>query len=144
MDAGRCAVSKIPADRWTQSLHYHPRPKERGRSYTFAAGVLDDIWGFDPTVFRISPREAEQIDPQQRLQLELAFEACEDAGFAPSRLAGTGTGVYVGASALDYSTIGLHDPALAVPLPTPILRPATPCLSYRIASPIFSTCMGRA
>ena len=113
MDAGRCAVSKIPADRWPQTLHYHPRTKERGRSYTFAAGVLDDIWGFDPTVFRISPREAEQIDPQQRLQLELAFEACEDAGFAPSRLAGTGTGVYVGASALDYSTIGLHDPALA-------------------------------
>ncbi len=53
------------------------------------------------------------MDPQQRLLLELAFEACEDAGFAPSRLAGTQTGVYVGASALDYSTIGLHDPAVA-------------------------------
>ena len=52
------------------------------------------------------------MDPQQRLLLELAFEACEDAGFAPSKLAGTQTGVYVGASALDYSTIGLHDPAV--------------------------------
>ncbi len=112
MDSGGCAVSKIPADRWPHSLHYHPRTKERGRSYTFAAGVLDDIWGFDPSVFRISPREAEQIDPQQRLLLELAFEACENAGFAPSSLAGTKTGVYVGASALDYSIIGLHDPAL--------------------------------
>ena len=75
--------------------------------------MLDDIWGFDPAVFRISPREAEQIDPQQRLMLELAFEACEDAGFAPSDLAGGAAGVYVGASALDYSTIALHDPALA-------------------------------
>ncbi len=74
---------------------------------------MDDIWGFDPGVFRISPREAEQIDPQQRLLLELVFEACEDAGVPPSRMAGSGAGVYVGASALDYSTIALHDPALA-------------------------------
>ena len=106
-------MSRIPADRWPQGRFGHPRTKERGRSYTWAAGVLDDIWGFDPGVFRISPREAEQIDPQQRLMLELVFEACEDAGIPPSRLGGSGAGVYVGASALDYSTIALHDPALA-------------------------------
>ena len=111
--AGRCAISRVPADRWPLARHGHPRAKEPGRSYTWAAGVLPDIWGFDPSVFRISPREAQQIDPQQRLLLELAFEACEDAGFAPSKLAGSQTGVYVGASALDYSTIGLHDPAVA-------------------------------
>jgi acyl transferase domain-containing protein/NADPH:quinone reductase-like Zn-dependent oxidoreductase/acyl carrier protein len=105
-------VSRIPPDRWPQALHGHPRVKERGRSYAWAAGVLDDIWGFDPGVFRISPREAEQIDPQQRLLLELAFEAIEDSGVAPSSLAGSRTGVYVGASALDYSIVGLHDPAL--------------------------------
>ena len=110
---GRCAVSEIPSDRWPLSRHGHPRVREPGRSYTWAAGVLPDIWGFDPNVFRISPREAQQIDPQQRLLLELAFEACEDGGFAPSELAGSETGVYVGASALDYSTIGLHDPAVA-------------------------------
>jgi phthiocerol/phenolphthiocerol synthesis type-I polyketide synthase C len=113
--AGRCSVSTIPPDRWPLARHGHPRAKEPGRSYTWAAGVLPDIWGFDPSVFRISPREAPQIDPQQRLLLELAFEACEDGGFAPSTLAGTQTGVYVGASALDYSTIGLHDPAVADP-----------------------------
>ena len=113
--AGRCTVSTIPPDRWPLARHGHPRAKEPGRSYTWAAGVLPDIWGFDPSVFRISPREAQQIDPQQRLLLELAFEACEDGGFAPSKLAGTQTGVYVGASALDYSTIGLHDPAVADP-----------------------------
>jgi acyl transferase domain-containing protein/NADPH:quinone reductase-like Zn-dependent oxidoreductase/acyl carrier protein len=75
--------------------------------------VLPDIWGFDPSVFGISPREAEQMDPQQRLLLELAFEACEDAGFAASRLSGTRTGVYVGTSAADYSTIGFHDASVA-------------------------------
>jgi phthiocerol/phenolphthiocerol synthesis type-I polyketide synthase C len=113
LESGRCSVSRIPADRWSQGRFGHPRPKERGRSYTWAAGVLDDIWGFDPAVFRISPREAEQIDPQQRLLLELVFEACEDAGVPPSHLGGSDAGVYVGASALDYSTIALHDPALA-------------------------------
>jgi acyl transferase domain-containing protein/NADPH:quinone reductase-like Zn-dependent oxidoreductase/acyl carrier protein len=113
LSAGRCAVSTVPPDRWPLERHGHPRVTERGRSYTWAAGVLPDIWGFDPSVFGISPREAEQMDPQQRLLLELAFEACEDAGFAPSRLAGTRTGVYVGTSAADYSTIGFHDPSVA-------------------------------
>ncbi len=103
----------MPPDRWRLERHGHPRVTERGRSYTWAAGVLPDIWGFDPGVFGISPREAEQMDPQQRLLLELTFEACEDAGFAPSRLAGTRTGVYVGTSAADYSTIGFHDVSLA-------------------------------
>ncbi|HZZ62671.1 MAG TPA: SDR family NAD(P)-dependent oxidoreductase [Roseiarcus sp.] len=112
LSAGRCAVSTIPADRWPLARHWHPSVREAGRSYTWAAGILPDIWGFDPSVFRVSPREAQQMDPQQRLLLELAFEACEDAGLAPSKLAGTETGVYVGASALDYSTIGLHDPAV--------------------------------
>ena len=113
LESGRCAVSEIPGDRWPRDRFGHPRLKERGKSYTWAAGVLDDIWGFDPAVFRISPREAEQIDPQQRLLLELVFEALEDAGIPPSTMASCGAGVYVGASALDHSTIALHDPALA-------------------------------
>src|SRR5207253_1783009 len=108
---GRCTVSCIPPDRWPQERLMHPRPKERGRSYTWAAGVLDDIWGFDPAVFGISPREAEQMDPQQRLLLELAWEALEDAGIRPSALAGTETGVFVGGSTLDYGNLRLHDPA---------------------------------
>src|SRR5579875_1836118 len=66
---GRCAVSRIPADRWSLDRLIHPRA-ERGRTYTWAAGALDDIWGFDPAAFGLSPREAEQMDPQQRLLLE--------------------------------------------------------------------------
>ena len=113
LTGGGCAVSSIPADRWPLDRYFHPRPKTPGRSYTWAAGVLPDIWGFDANVFAISPRAAQQLDPQQRLLMELAFEACEDAGFAPSKLAGSRTGVYVGLSALDYSTIALHDIAVA-------------------------------
>ncbi|WP_034992390.1 type I polyketide synthase [Beijerinckia mobilis] len=107
----RCAVSKIPADRWSLERFGHPRGNERGRAYTWAAGVLDDIWGFDPGAFGLSPREAEQMDPQQRLLLELTWEALEDAGLKPSELAGSSTGVYIGASALDYGNLRLLDMA---------------------------------
>ncbi|ACK51645.1 Beta-ketoacyl synthase [Methylocella silvestris BL2] len=113
LSAGRCAVSRIPSDRWSLERLGHPRERERGRSYTWSAGVLDDPWGFDPAVFGISPREAEQMDPQQRLLLELCFEAIEDAGIAPSTLAGTQTGVFIGGSSLDYGNLRLHDPAAA-------------------------------
>lgn len=113
LSAGRCAVSQVPPDRWSLERLGHPKPKERGRSYTWSAGILDDPWGFDPAVFGISPREAEQMDPQQRLLLELTFEALEDAGIAPSSLAGTHAGVFIGGSSLDYGNLRLHDPAAA-------------------------------
>ncbi|WP_375410016.1 SDR family NAD(P)-dependent oxidoreductase [uncultured Methylobacterium sp.] len=107
----RCAVSRIPDDRWALDRFGHPRAQERGKSYTWSAGVLDDIWSFDPAVFGISPREAEQMDPQQRLLLELTWEALEDAGLRPSGVAGTGIGVFVGASSLDYGNLRVLDTA---------------------------------
>ena len=67
------------------------------------------MWGFDANFFGISPREAVQIDPQQRLLLQVVWEAIEDAGLKPSDLAGSNTGVYVGASALDYHQRLLFD-----------------------------------
>ncbi|MDX5594363.1 SDR family NAD(P)-dependent oxidoreductase [Pseudovibrio sp. SPO723] len=110
---GACSVTQIPQDRWNSFRYYHPRYSEAGKTYTFAAGVLDDLWGFDPTLFGISPREAEQMDPQQRLLLELTWEAIEDAGVAPSSLAGENVGVFVGTSALDYGAESLFDPSVA-------------------------------
>src|ERR1700732_2623262 len=74
LSAGRCTFSPPPPDRCPRDRRAHPRPRERGRSYSWAAGILDDVWGFDPAVFGISPREAEQMDPQQRLLLELTWE----------------------------------------------------------------------
>ena len=105
----RCAVSHIPDNRWSLDRFGHPRAQERGKSYTWAAGVLDDIWSFDPAVFGISPREAEQMDPQQRLLLELTWEALEDAGLRPSAVAGENIGVFVGASSLDYGNLRILD-----------------------------------
>ncbi|NBV41516.1 polyketide synthase [bacterium] len=65
-------------------------------------GFISGAAHFDPLFFGISPKEARYIDPQQRLMLELAWECIEDAGYPPSRLAGSNTGVYIGACNFDY------------------------------------------
>jgi phthiocerol/phenolphthiocerol synthesis type-I polyketide synthase C len=109
--AGGDAVSEVDADRWSTRFFYHPERSEPGKSYTWAAGLIDGIDRFEPAFFGISPREAAQMDPQQRLLLELVWHALEDAGIAAHRLAGSATGVYVGASATDYSDLRLGDPA---------------------------------
>ena len=109
--AGTDAVSEIPEARWNKARLLHPERGQAGKSYTFAAGVLDQIDRFDPGFFGISPREAAQIDPQQRLLLELAHEAIEDAGLDGAQLAGSAGGVFVGGSAWDYLNINLADPA---------------------------------
>ncbi len=109
LSEGRCSISEIPSDRWSHDRLLHPRIAERGKTYTFAAGVLEDIWGFDPGAFGMSPREAEQMDPQQRLLLELTWESLEDAGIRPSNLAGSDAGVFVGVSAVDHGTLRMLD-----------------------------------
>ncbi|MBW8743628.1 MAG: type I polyketide synthase, partial [Sphingomonas sp.] len=109
--AGTDAVSEIPDDRWNKAQLFHPEKGQRGKAYTFAAGVLGDVSRFDPAFFGISPREATQMDPQQRLLLELAYEAIEDAGFDANALAGAPVGVFVGGSSWDYLNVNLADPS---------------------------------
>ena len=105
------AISEIGPDRWATDYYFHPDPKTPGKSYTWSAGVLSNIGAFDARFFGISPREAVQMDPQQRILLELAWEALEDAGQLPQRLAGTDCGVYIGISAMDYANSRLEDPS---------------------------------
>ena len=101
---GRDAVSQIPADRWDTARFWHPRRTMPGHTVSVSAGVLDDIYAFDPTFFGISRKEAEVMDPQQRLLLELTWEALEDALIPPSSLAGSDTAVFVGAASPDAGT----------------------------------------
>lgn len=100
---GRNLVTTVDGARWCLDTYHHPRQSEPGRSYTFAAGSLGDVSGFDAAFFGISPREAAQMDPQQRLLLELAWEALESGGIRPSSLRGRKGGVFIGFSGSDYS-----------------------------------------
>lgn len=102
-------VTQVPGDRWASSELQSTKRSEPGRSITFSAGILSRVDEFDAGFFGISPREAAWLDPQQRLLLELSWEALENAGVPPSRLAGTDCAVYVGISSLDYCTRGLDD-----------------------------------
>ena len=105
------AVSRVGDERWSTRFYYHPNRNEPGKSYTWSAGLISGVDLFEPSFFGISPREAGQMDPQQRLLLELVWHALEDAGIPPSKWAGSSVGVYIGASATDYSDLRLGDPA---------------------------------
>ncbi|TXS70961.1 polyketide synthase, partial [Streptomyces sp. sk2.1] len=103
--AGGDAIGEVPADRWDAEAFHDVDPSAAGRTVARRAGFLDRVDGFDARFFGISPREATAMDPQQRLMLELAWEACENAGLVPGKLSGTPAGVFVGAMADDYATL---------------------------------------
>jgi phthiocerol/phenolphthiocerol synthesis type-I polyketide synthase C len=100
---GSDLVTTVEDGRWAKDTFLHPHKSNPGTSYTFAAGSIGDIAGFDAGFFGISPREAAQIDPQQRLLLEMSWEAFENAGVKPSSLRGSSCGVFVGISSADYA-----------------------------------------
>lgn len=100
--AGKNSVVEIPKSRWPTEQFYDPDPTVSNKSHSKWAGLLNDIDAFDPLFFKISPREAELMDPQQRLFLQEAWRAFEDAGYSPEELSGKKCGVFVGCSTGDY------------------------------------------
>ncbi|AZN72526.1 SDR family NAD(P)-dependent oxidoreductase [Georhizobium profundi] len=111
----RCTVTEIPHDRWDHARYWHPQIGTAGKTYTFAAGVIGDLYAFDANVFGMSQREAMHLDPQQRLVLELAWRALEDASIDHASIRGENIGVYVGASSLDHANLLSEDPAAGGP-----------------------------
>ncbi|MEO5899603.1 MAG: type I polyketide synthase, partial [Ilumatobacteraceae bacterium] len=105
------------ADRWNVERFYDPEPGLAGKSIAKRGGFVEGIDQFDPQFFGISPREAITMDPQQRMLLEVSWEALESAGIAPADLSGTRAGVYVGIGIYDYAHVareGMETGALAI------------------------------
>jgi acyl transferase domain-containing protein len=96
------SVTEVPSGRWDVEEVFDPDPDTIGKACTKWGGFLKDVELFDAPFFGITPREAANLDPQQRLVLESSWLALEDAGIAPSSVANTRTGVYLGLSGLDY------------------------------------------
>ena len=110
---GRDAVSEVPADRWDVDEFFDPEPGVPGKVVTRRAGFVDDVTGFDAPFFGMSTREVRMMDPQHRLLLETTWRAVEHSGTAPSALAGTSTGVFVGLATHDY--LGMASDELTYP-----------------------------
>ncbi|MEU2256785.1 HAD-IIIC family phosphatase [Nocardia xishanensis] len=107
LDGNGDALTEMPPGRWDIDGLYDPDTSAPGKAYTFRGGYVDGIDRFDAAFFGIGPREAAVMDPQQRVMLQLAWEAIERSGRDPRTLHGSETGVYLGV----YSTGYLADVA---------------------------------
>ena len=111
--AGGESISELPHHYLPPGLH-SAGEKVRGRAYSNRGGVLEDRDCFDPLFFRISPREAESMNPHQRLVLEEGWRALEDAAVDPRGLSGRPVGLFVGAEPSGYwhETLSGHSDAI--------------------------------
>lgn len=101
-------VEEMPEDRWNLDLFYDPDPSTPNRSYQKFGSFLKDIDKFDPLLFNISPAEAIEMSPSQKLMLELTWEAIESNGLAFEEVAGKKVGVYIGNIWNDFEHVRKH------------------------------------
>ncbi|MEU9250575.1 amino acid adenylation domain-containing protein [Streptomyces sp. NPDC048270] len=105
LSSGGDAIEGFPS-RWDGWDVYDPDPEAVGKSYARTGGFLRDVEQFDAGFFGIPPREARQMDPQQRVALETSWEALERAGYPAEALENSNTGVYLGTMNGDYGSLG--------------------------------------
>ncbi|MGX7829583.1 SDR family NAD(P)-dependent oxidoreductase [Actinokineospora sp. 24-640] len=113
--AGRDCVTEVPADRWDHDEIHSETRGVLGRSYGRWGGFLDGIDEFDARFFHISPNEAAVLDPQERLFLQAAWHAFEEAGHAPSAWRGRAVGVFAGVMYNQYQLHGVRPEPGLVP-----------------------------
>nr|WP_240464227.1 SDR family NAD(P)-dependent oxidoreductase [Paenibacillus apiarius] len=120
---GTDCITEIPKERWNHSLYYDEDKTKPGKTYCKWGGFLEGVDQFDPLFFNISPREAELMDPQERLFLECVYETLEDAGYTRDELgkyqelglAGN-VGVYVGVLYEEYQLYGAQEQSQGRPI----------------------------
>ncbi|WP_148313291.1 SDR family NAD(P)-dependent oxidoreductase [Sorangium cellulosum] len=111
---GRDCIEEIPAERWDHARYFDADPSRHDRTYGKWGGFIADHDRFDPLFFHISPRDAEVMDPQERLFLEVAWAAVEDAGYSRStvrRVLDRRVGVFTGVMWSDYQLYGVGEGA---------------------------------
>jgi acyl transferase domain-containing protein/SAM-dependent methyltransferase len=101
-------IREVPRDRWDINEFFDPNPDAPGKMSTRWGGFLDEVGHFDADFFGISPREAASLDPQQRLFLEVCWEALENGGQSPEKLQGSSTGVFLGIASNDYAQLQMQ------------------------------------
>ncbi|HWU91448.1 MAG TPA: amino acid adenylation domain-containing protein, partial [Kofleriaceae bacterium] len=102
--AGTDCVTDVPASRFDIDEVYDANPDAIGRSYSRRGAFMGEVESFDHEFFGISVAEARGVDPQQRMLLEVAYEAFHAAGYDKERLRGSSTGVFVGQMNYDWMT----------------------------------------
>ncbi|HET6346493.1 MAG TPA: beta-ketoacyl synthase N-terminal-like domain-containing protein, partial [Myxococcota bacterium] len=120
---GRHAIREVPRDRFDIQSYFDAEPGAPGKIRTRMGGFIDDVQCFDANFFHISPRDARLMDPQQRIGLEVAYEAAEDAGVPLPELQSHSTGVYLGMHSCDYAE-GLADAEMDVEAAVGVSRSA--------------------
>lgn len=104
---GKSAITEIPNERWAIQDFYDPQPR-LDKTYSKWGGFLSDVDQFDPLFFNISPAEAEWMDPQQRLFLQITWETLHNTGYSPVSLNNIRCGIFVGVMNNDYHELLSH------------------------------------
>lgn len=100
--AGDDLITVIPEDRFSWEEYFGDPLREVHKTNSKWGGFLPDVWGFDPALFKVTKAEADFMDPQQRLMLQVVYRLFEDSGYRPSDFEGSATGVFIGVSNVDY------------------------------------------
>ncbi|HEX9981683.1 MAG TPA: SDR family NAD(P)-dependent oxidoreductase [Thermoanaerobaculia bacterium] len=114
--AGKNAITEVPESRWDMQRYYDADRTRAEKTYSKWMGAIDDVDCFDARFFRISPQEAEYMDPQHRLFLQESYRAFEDAGYCSTTLSNKRCGVYLGISTNDYTSLLLQHGVLSAPV----------------------------
>jgi amino acid adenylation domain-containing protein len=134
--AARSSIGSMPAGRLALLQRGYPRPIEAERFSR--AGYLEGIDLFDPLFFNLSPGEAELVDPQQRLFLEVAYEALESAGYASDEVFGSETGVFLGDAVNQYGMILPRFSGAALPGNRPAVIAGRTSYTFNLLGPALN------
>nr|WP_243146694.1 SDR family NAD(P)-dependent oxidoreductase [Scytonema sp. UIC 10036] len=116
LKTGKNCVTEIPRERWDYRQYYDPEKNKRGKSYCKWGGFINNVDRFDPLFFNIAPKEAQIMDPQERLFLQVAWETIEDSSYTRAKLQTEKVGVFVGALYLEYQLLGVEETAKGKPM----------------------------